>query len=97
MCKYFAKELWLKEPEKLFVCGLLHNLGELILVQLNPEVANKCASVSSESTPLMLQKKHLSFSYVDISSELLKLCGIPQDISQIVTKTHVSEHTAQNK
>ena len=78
MCKYFAKELGLKEPEKLFVCGLLHNLGELILVQLNPEVANKCASVSSESTPLMLQKKHLSFSYVDISSELFKLWGIPK-------------------
>jgi HD-like signal output (HDOD) protein len=97
MCKYFAKELGLKEPEKLFVCGLLHNLGELILVQLNPEVASKCGSVSSESTPLMLQKKHLSFSYVDISSELLKLWGIPQDILQIVAKTHVSEHTAQNK
>ena len=56
MCKYFAKELWLKEPEKLFVCGLLHNLCEPILVELNPEVANKCGSVFSESTPLMLQK-----------------------------------------
>jgi len=97
LCKFFAEELELKETEKLFVCGLLHNLGELVLVKLNPEDAHKCASISSENTPLMLQKKHLGFSYADISSELLKLWGIPKDISQIVSKTHVSEHLAQSK
>jgi HD-like signal output (HDOD) protein len=97
LCNYFAEEVGLKVPEKLFVCGLLHNLGELVLVQLNPEDANKCASISSENSPLMLQKEHLGFSYADISSELLKLWGIPADITQIVAKTHVGEHTAQSK
>lgn len=97
LCRYFAEELGLKEPEKLFVCGLLHNLGELVMVQLKPEVAKKCTDISSENTPLMLQKMNLGFSYVDISTELLKLWGIPSDISQIVSKTHVAEHTASNK
>jgi HD-like signal output (HDOD) protein len=97
LCKFLAEEVGLKEPEKLFVCGLLHNLGELVLVQLNPEKANKCASISSENTPLLMQQKHLGFSYADISYELLKLWGIPQDISQLVSKTHVSEYTAQSK
>lgn len=97
LCKYFAEELGLKESEKLFVCGLLHNLGELVMVQLNSEVANKCASISSVDTPLLLQKKHVGFSYADISSELLKNWGIPTDISQIVAKTHVCEHTAISK
>jgi HD-like signal output (HDOD) protein len=97
LCRYFAEELGLKEPEKLFVCGLLHNLGELVMVQLNPEVAKKCTDISSETPPLMLQKVNLGFSYVDISTELLKLWGIPSDISQIVSKTHASEHTANNK
>jgi HD-like signal output (HDOD) protein len=41
LCKYLAEEVGLIEPEKLFVCGLLHNIGELVLVQLNPEAANK--------------------------------------------------------
>jgi HD-like signal output (HDOD) protein len=97
LCKYFAEEIGLQEPEKLFVCGLLHNLGELVLVQLNPTEANKCTFISSENTPLMLQKKYLGFSYADVSTELLKLWGIPADISQIVAKTHVSEHSAQTK
>jgi len=93
--KYLAEEVGLKEPEKLFVCGLLHNIGELVLVQVNPEKANECASISSNSPPLMLQKMHLGFCYADISAELLKLWGIPSDIAQIVGKTHVSEHTAK--
>ena len=97
LCKFLAEEVGLKEPEKLFVCGLLHNIGELVLVQLNPIKANRCSAISSENTPLVLQKKHLGFSYVDISYELLKLWGIPLDISRIVSKTHVSEHTAQSK
>jgi len=96
LSKYFAEEVGLKEPEKLFVCGLLHNLGELVLVNLNSEKAKKCASFSSENTPLMLQKKYLGFSYADISSELLKLWGIPTDIAQIVGKTHVTEHKADS-
>lgn len=94
LCKFFAEEVGFKEPEKLFVCGLLHNLGELVMVQLNPEKANECASISSENTPLMLQKKHLGFSYADISTELLTLWGIPTDIAEIVGNTHVSEHNA---
>lgn len=97
LCKYLAEELNIKEPEKLFVCGLLHNLGELVMVQLNPDIAMKCALISSEDTPLMLQEKHLGFSYAKISSELLKIWGIPIDISQIVSTTHVSEQDAQTK
>jgi HD-like signal output (HDOD) protein len=97
LCKHFAEQIGVKEPEKLFVCGLLHNIGELVLVQLNPEVANKCASITNESSPLMMQKKHLGFSYVDISSELLKIWGIPAEILQIVARTHASEHLAQSK
>lgn len=97
LSKYFAEEVGLKETEKLFVCGLLHNLGELVLVKLNPEKANKCALISTDNTPLMLQKKHLGFSYSDISSELLKLWGIPTDIALIVGKTHFSEVKAQTQ
>jgi HD-like signal output (HDOD) protein len=96
LCKYLAEEVGLKESEKLFVCGLLHNLGELVMVQLNPDEAQKCAAISSENTPLMLQKKHLGFAYSELSYELLKLWGIPSDISQVVAQTHVSENAAQN-
>ncbi|WP_299078483.1 HDOD domain-containing protein [uncultured Paraglaciecola sp.] len=97
ICKYLAEEVGLKEPEKMFVCGLLHNIGELVLVQLNPTAASKCSAISSDNTPLMMQNTHLGFCYADLSAELLKLWGIPTGISQVVAKTHVSEHLAVSK
>jgi HD-like signal output (HDOD) protein len=60
LCKYFAEELGLKEPEKMFICGLLHNVVELIVAQLDPKIAKKYASISIESSPLILQKSILA-------------------------------------
>lgn len=97
LCKHLADELGFKEPEKLFVCGLLHNIGELVMVQLDPMIAKNTASLSQEITPLMLQNKNLGFSYAKVSAALLSHWGIPDDISQIVAKIHVSEGEAQNK
>ncbi|MGJ8682611.1 HDOD domain-containing protein [Paraglaciecola sp.] len=94
LAKYFAEEVGIKEPEKLFVCGLLHNLGELVLVQVNPDIAKKNTYLSSSTRPVELQKQYLGFSYSDISAELLKLWGIPADISKIVSSTHVTEKQA---
>ncbi|MFT2090504.1 HDOD domain-containing protein [Paraglaciecola sp. 2405UD69-4] len=96
LCKYLAEEVGIKEPEKLFVCGLLHNLGELVVVQLNAEVAKKCTDISS-ATPLALQKQHLGFSYIDISSRLLKVWGIPSDIVKIVECTHGEQKQANTQ
>jgi HD-like signal output (HDOD) protein len=97
LCKHLAEELGYKESEKLFVCGLLHNIGELVLVQLDPKKAKNINYISQEVTPLMLQNKHLGFTYADISAELLSAWGIPSDISQIVATTHVSEKKAENQ
>lgn len=97
LAKYFAEEIGVKEPEKLFVCGLLHNLGELVLVQLNPDIAQKGSQISNRDKPHELQKKYLGFCYTDISAELLKLWGIPEDISEIISNIHTSESQAKSQ
>ena len=45
LCKHLAETLGIKESEKLFVCGLLHNIGELVLVQLSPEKSIKLSLI----------------------------------------------------
>ncbi len=97
LCKYFAEEVGIRESEQVFVCGLLHNIGELTMVKLNPAVAKACTQFTRDMTPLALQKRELGFAYVDISTALLENWGIPADISQTVAATHVSEHQAKTK
>lgn len=97
IAKYIAEELSVDEPERLFVCGLLHNLGELVVVTLNPAVAKKCAGISNTATPLQLQLQYLGFSYAEVGARLLQLWGIPADISEPIDRQHVALSEAKNQ
>ncbi|MFT4994355.1 MAG: HD-like signal output (HDOD) protein [Paraglaciecola sp.] len=90
LARYFAEELSLKEPERLFVCGLLHNIGELVVTQFSPEIAKKCQMTTTEYSPLQLQIKHLGFSYGEVGAKLLSLWGIPLAITGPINRQHVS-------
>lgn len=95
LAKFLAEELGVKEPEKLFVCGLLHNLGELVVVRLNPQLAEQCSAISAENTPLSLQSRHLGFSYAEVGGKLLRLWGLPKDIYQPIFKQHASQYKTE--
>jgi len=90
LARYFAEELSFKEPERLFICGLLHNIGELVVAQFSPAIAKKCEMTTSECSPLQLQIKHLGFSYAEVGAKLLRLWGIPSVISGPIARQHVS-------
>jgi HD-like signal output (HDOD) protein len=97
LAKYFAEELGIKEPERLFVCGLLHNIGELVMVKFNPQVATLCRQFDVNNTPLDLELTHLGFSYAEVAAELLKIWGIPLEIYQPIKRIHPSLATALTK
>ena len=97
LAKYFAEELGIKEPERLFVCGLLHNLGELVMVKLNPDMARTCAAVNADIRPLELEINNLGFSYAEIAAELMKLWGLPVDIYQPIKRIHPSNENALSR
>lgn len=86
--KYFAEKFLRKDAERMFVAGLLHNLGELVMVQFNPEIAEKCAQFNETDTPAMLQMKHLDSTYADVGKTLIQMWGIPENISRPVSKQH---------
>lgn len=94
LAKYFAERLGLKESEKLFVAGLLHNVGELVMVRFNPDAAAKCSQFNEEVTPLSLQLEHVGASYAEIGGTLVKMWGIPDSIADPVSKQHASRTRA---
>lgn len=86
--KHFAEKFIRKDAERMFVAGLLHNLGELVMVQFNPEIAEKCSQFNRTETPMKLQMKHLDSTYADVGKTLIQMWGIPENISRPVSKQH---------
>lgn len=88
LAKYLAQETGVKNSDKLFVCGLLHNIGELAVVKLEPKQARRCTEFCQERSPLALQQQCLGFAYAEISLELLQVWGIPEEIYGPIGKQH---------
>ncbi|WP_306522842.1 HDOD domain-containing protein [Rheinheimera sp.] len=83
-CALIAKQLGLrlglKQSEPLYLSGLLHNIGELVVVAVKPDIAAICALYQRGTFPWVRQQELLGFSYSDCSVALLKLWKLPDNL-----------------
>jgi len=70
-----------KRHERLFIIGLLHNIGELVIAQVSPEKATviEKASVDSDNA-VEAQQSELGFTYADCSAELATSWKLPDNL-----------------
>ncbi|MDN4502732.1 HDOD domain-containing protein [Alteromonadaceae bacterium BrNp21-10] len=80
IAKQLAAQAKIKDVERYFLLGLLHNFGELAVAVRHPELASKCEQYDIKTLPWVQQKKVLGFTYADIGSEILKLWNLPENL-----------------
>lgn len=81
--KYLGFKLKVVNAERLFILGLLHNLGELVMQQFEPDKVAELATLNSDY-PWNNQQKALGFTYADCTGELLKLWQLPYSLIEPV-------------
>jgi len=80
LIKFFGTSLNIVNAERLFILGLLHNLGELVVQKITPEKISECSSNSLDILPWDKQRAILSFSFGECSAELLKQWQLPYSL-----------------
>jgi HD-like signal output (HDOD) protein len=88
LCKFLAQKKKIKNTQGIFVCGLLHNIGELVVLQSQPKVVQYCQGYSKDETPWQRQHDILGFTYADCSAELLSLWHLPQHLVNPIKQYH---------
>ena len=88
LCKYLAQKKNIKNAKGLFVSGLLHNIGELVVMQTDPKKAQYCQDYDKNETPWQRQQDVFGFTYADCSAELLNLWQLPQSIISPIEQYH---------
>jgi HD-like signal output (HDOD) protein len=78
--KYIGSKLNIPNAERLFITGLLHNLGELVVQQISPEKVTAANRFSLSELPWDKQYQELGFTYGECSAELLKQWQLPYSI-----------------
>ncbi len=80
LIKFLGCSLNIPNAERLFILGLLHNLGELIVKQVSSDKVIECQSEGCDSLPWRMQRDVLGFTYGECGAELLKLWQLPYNL-----------------
>jgi HD-like signal output (HDOD) protein len=90
-----AEKIALPEPEKVYLCGLLHDLGELVNATLLPDEFRSAAGLAaSRNLPLFeAEKETLGFSHCDTGKLLAEYWNLSPDVQNVIEFHHSPELT----
>ena len=90
----FAKRSSVSAPERAFVCGLLHDIGNLLLAYRMPDAYLELfqIAVQNEQALSVVQAKELGFDYSDVGAALLEKWQLPEPIIEPI-KHHTNKLT----
>jgi len=98
-CAILAKNLGLlcgsKDADRLFVSGLLHNIGELVVLKVDPDFAKDCACFDAKLSPKDCQHEVLGFTYAEVSAALCQQWMVPDSIVSTIAMQHHDDSAAE--
>lgn len=90
--------LTIKEQEKIYICGLMHNIGEIAVAKRSPKTALLIEKLMDKGVhPWVAQKEQLGFHYTDCSAKMMDAWGLPKDIVAVVNLITSSSPQEQAK
>ncbi len=91
ICKKISEHLGLKNTEEMFMCGLLHDFGKLIMDSLfHEEFAQALILAQKENTTLIeAESKIMNFTHSGVGALVLKKWGFPPSLIKAVEFHHI--------
>jgi HD-like signal output (HDOD) protein len=89
----FARRISLPDPEKVYLCGLLHDIGELVNSTLLPDEFRNTAefAVRQNISLYDAEKQTLGFTHCDSGKLLAEHWALPPDIQSVIEFHHTPE------
>jgi putative nucleotidyltransferase with HDIG domain len=87
------------DPETLFVGGLLHDIGRLVIYLKNPAEAKKLIEYCLEEQALEVptEEKHFGFSHAEIGAGLIERWNLPKTLVEMVRYHHKPDDAKEYK
>jgi HD-like signal output (HDOD) protein len=88
LCRHFASLFGSKDVDRMFTSGLLHNIGELVVLQVSPYIAKDCMLFDKTTLPKACQNQVLGFTFSEVSAALCERWSLPQSLVRVIEKQH---------
>jgi HD-like signal output (HDOD) protein len=91
LMKFLGTILGIAHAERLFILGLLHNLGELVVHQITREKQKACDSSDINLLPWVKQQDILGFTFGECSAQLLKEWQLPYSVFSPIRDQNIND------
>ncbi len=95
--KLLARLISVPDAESLFLSGLLHDIGQLVIYKNEPELSTTITwhVENEEADRNQVEQTMLGFSHPVVGALLLENWGVPEQLSEIVKSHHQPEHSVR--
>ncbi|MBB5862973.1 HD-like signal output (HDOD) protein [Xanthomonas arboricola] len=83
ICRLLARQHGL-DPETAFTCGMMHNIGELLIQSGAPDYASRINHESSSAAHAAEETLQLGFGYPEVGAELVRRWQLPAVIQEAI-------------
>lgn len=93
IARQLAKHCSVLHSERLFLIGLLHDIGLLVLLVKVPDKSLESLLISNSNRDLLFatEEELFGFTHADVGAELIKLWGLPDAMSEAVLNYQIPE------
>lgn len=92
----FAKELsqtlGLRGSEEVFICGLLHDIGKIMLLRTEPEAYRDVLETNTEAELLAWETETFGVDHAEIGAVVSRGWKLPDEVSRVILNHHKASH-----
>lgn len=92
-----SRLLEMRGTEEVFTCGLLHDIGKLLLFNINSEAFADLLECETESEMMHREAEIFGYNHAQIGSLVAKRWGLPEAICYTIMNHHNSSQSAQQR
>lgn len=84
LARQLGRQNHMPSHERLFIAGILHDVGRLVAFQQVPTLAAEIERTQTDAYDITRQRAVLGFGYAELGAELLRQWGMPEALVEIV-------------
>jgi putative nucleotidyltransferase with HDIG domain len=83
-----SRMLGMRGGEEAFLCGLLHDIGKLLLLRHEPEMYRQVLQCGAEEETLELEQELFGYTHAQVGALVARRWGLPDEISYAIFNHH---------